>query len=63
MARSYGQYCGIAHALEVVGDRWSLLLVRELLYLGPRRFRDLRAGLPGLAPNLLTRRQIGRAHV
>jgi len=56
MARSYGQYCGIARALEVVGDRWSLLLVRELLYLGPRRFRDLRAALPGLAPNLLTRR-------
>jgi DNA-binding HxlR family transcriptional regulator len=56
MARSYGQYCGIARALDVVGDRWALLLVRELLYLGPRRFRDLRAALPGLAPNLLTRR-------
>jgi len=56
MPRSYGQYCGIARALDVVGDRWALLLVRELLYLGPRRFRDLRAALPGLAPNLLTRR-------
>lgn len=56
MPRSYGQYCALARALDVVGDRWSLLLVRELLYLGPRRFRDLRAALPGLAPNLLTRR-------
>jgi DNA-binding HxlR family transcriptional regulator len=56
MRRSYGQYCGIARSLDVVGDRWALLLVRELLYLGPRRFRDLRAALPGLAPNLLTRR-------
>lgn len=42
--------------MDVVGDRWALLLIRELLYLGPRRFRDLRAALPGLAPNLLTRR-------
>ena len=56
MGRSYGQYCGIARALDVVGDRWALLVVRELLYLGPRRFRDLQAALPGLAPNLLTRR-------
>lgn len=56
MGRSYGQYCGIARALDVVGDRWALLVVRELLYLGPRRYRDLRAALPGLAPNLLTRR-------
>jgi DNA-binding HxlR family transcriptional regulator len=56
MGRTYGQYCGIARALDVVGDRWALLLVRELLYLGPRRFRDLQAALPGLAPNLLTRR-------
>jgi DNA-binding HxlR family transcriptional regulator len=56
MRRSYGQYCGIARALDVVGDRWALLVVRELLYLGPRRFRDLQAALPGLAPNLLTRR-------
>jgi DNA-binding HxlR family transcriptional regulator len=56
MARSYGQYCGIARSLDVVGDRWALLVVRELLYLGPRRFRDLRLALPGLAPNLLTRR-------
>ena len=56
MSRSYGQYCGIARSLDVMGDRWALLLARELLYLGPRRFRDLRAALPGLAPNLLTRR-------
>jgi len=57
--RSYGQYCGLARALDVVGDRWTLLLLRELLYLGPRRFRDLRGALPGLAPNLLTRRLRG----
>ena len=56
MARSYGQYCALARALDVVGERWSLLVLRELLYLGPRRFRDLAAALPGLAPNLLTRR-------
>jgi len=56
MSRSYGQYCGISRSLDVVGDRWALLVVRELLYLGPRRYRDLRAALPGLAPNLLTRR-------
>jgi DNA-binding HxlR family transcriptional regulator len=55
-SKTYQQYCGLARALDVVGDRWTLLLVRELLYLGPRRFRDLAAAMPGLAPNLLTRR-------
>ncbi len=54
--RSYRQHCGIASALDVVGDRWTLLIVRELLYLGPRRFADLARSQPGLAPNLLTRR-------
>jgi DNA-binding HxlR family transcriptional regulator len=50
--RNYDQYCAIARALEVVGDRWTLLLVRELLT-GPKRHTDLRAGLPGIATNIL----------
>jgi len=53
--RTYGQYCGLAKALDRVGDRWSLLIVRELL-LGPARFSDLRDALPGIATNLLTER-------
>jgi DNA-binding HxlR family transcriptional regulator len=53
--RSYGQYCGLARALDVVGGRWSLLIVRELL-VGPARYRDLLAGLPGIATNLLAER-------
>jgi DNA-binding HxlR family transcriptional regulator len=52
--RSYGQYCSIARALDVVGDRWTLLMVRELLLRGQCRFVDLRNGLPGVAPNLLS---------
>lgn len=55
MAKTYGQFCGLARALDVVGDRWTLLVVRELL-LGPARFRDLQAGLPGIATNLLVDR-------
>ncbi|MGX9347765.1 winged helix-turn-helix transcriptional regulator [Microbacterium sp. KNMS] len=54
--KSYGQLCAVARALDVVGDRWTLLIVRELLIRGRARFRDLQAGLPGLAPNLLTQR-------
>ena len=50
--RNYDQYCAIARALEVVGDRWTLLLVRELLT-GPKRHTDLRTGLPGIATNVL----------
>lgn len=53
--RSYGQFCGLARALDRVGQRWTLLIVRELL-LGPKRFTDLREGLPGVATNLLTDR-------
>lgn len=53
--RSYGQYCGLARSLEVVGDRWNLLIVRQLL-LAPARYRDLIDGLPGIATNLLTDR-------
>lgn len=53
--RSYGQYCGLARALDVVGNRWSLLVVRELLT-GPARYGQLQAGLPGISTNLLTDR-------
>jgi DNA-binding HxlR family transcriptional regulator/putative sterol carrier protein len=53
--RSYQQYCGAARALDVVGDRWTLLIVRELTF-GPRRFTDLLDGLPGVSRNLLTAR-------
>src|ERR1700753_4181733 len=54
--RSYDQYCSIARALDVVGDRWTLLIVRELLLRGPCRFTDLKNGLPGIAANLLSGR-------
>jgi DNA-binding HxlR family transcriptional regulator len=53
--RSYGDPCGIARALDVIGERWALLVVRELV-LGPRRFTDLRAHLPGIATDVLTQR-------
>jgi DNA-binding HxlR family transcriptional regulator len=53
--RSYGQYCTVARALDVVGERWTLLLVRELST-GPKRFKDLLGGLPGIGTNLLTNR-------
>jgi DNA-binding HxlR family transcriptional regulator len=54
--RTYGQYCAIAKALDLVGDRWTLLIVRELLLRGPCRYTDLRNGLPGVATNLLAER-------
>jgi DNA-binding HxlR family transcriptional regulator len=54
--RSYGQFCAIARALDVVGDRWSLLIVRELLFRGACRYTDLLHGLPGIATNLLGER-------
>jgi DNA-binding HxlR family transcriptional regulator len=54
--RSYGQYCSVAKALDVIGDRWSLLIIRELLLQGPCRYTDLRNGLPGIATNLLSDR-------
>jgi DNA-binding HxlR family transcriptional regulator len=53
--KRYGQACAIARALDVVGERWSLLLVRELT-LGPRRYRDLATGLPGIPSNVLAAR-------
>lgn len=53
--RSYGQYCPIAAALDVLGDRWTLLILRELIG-GSRRYSDLRTELPGIATNLLSER-------
>lgn len=53
--KSYGQYCAVARALDVVGDRWTILIVRELL-IAPKRYGELRAGLPGIATNLLAER-------
>ena len=54
--RSYGQYCSVAKALDVIGDRWTLLVIRELLLQGPCRYTDLKNGLPGIATNLLSDR-------
>jgi DNA-binding HxlR family transcriptional regulator len=53
--RTYGDSCGVARALDLVGERWALLVVRELL-LGPKRFTDLRAGLVHLGPDVLSQR-------
>jgi DNA-binding HxlR family transcriptional regulator len=56
--RTYDDGCAAAHALDLVGERWALLIVRELL-LGPKRFTDLKAGLPGASPNVLAQRLRG----
>ncbi|MEU8154171.1 winged helix-turn-helix transcriptional regulator [Micromonospora sp. NPDC048986] len=53
--RSYGDPCGVARGLDIIGERWALLVVRDLL-LGPRRFNDLLGGLPGVSPNVLSQR-------
>src|ERR687889_1125250 len=53
--RTYGDGCAIAHGLDLVGERWALLLVRELL-LGPKRFTDLKNGLPSASPNVISER-------
>src|SRR5689334_22219934 len=53
--RSYNEACGIARALDVVGERWALMVVRELM-LGPKRFTDIRASLPGLSADVLSQR-------
>ena len=55
MNRSYGDQCGVARSLDVIGERWALLIVRELL-LGPKRFNDLLAGLDGASPNVISQR-------
>ncbi|MBI1879714.1 MAG: transcriptional regulator [Chloroflexi bacterium] len=54
-SRSYNQYCGLAYALDIIGERWTLLIVRELIA-GPRRFKDLMDGLPDISTNLLAER-------
>ena len=54
-ARRYDDPCGIARALDIVGDRWALLVVRELIF-GPKRFVQLRHGLRGVSPNVLSQR-------
>jgi DNA-binding HxlR family transcriptional regulator len=53
--RTYGDVCGVARALDLVGERWTLMIIRELL-LGPKRFTDLRTGLPHVGPDVLTQR-------
>ncbi len=58
VTRWYDDACGTAHGLELIGERWALLIVRELMF-GPRRFGDLRASLPGLSANVLTQRLEG----
>jgi DNA-binding HxlR family transcriptional regulator len=55
IGKSYDQYCPTARALDVVGERWTLLIARDLL-MGPKRYTDLRAGLPGIATDILTAR-------
>jgi len=54
-ARSYGQYCGVTTAVELIGERWALLIVRDLL-VGPRRYTDLKQGLPRIPTNILAAR-------
>jgi DNA-binding HxlR family transcriptional regulator len=56
MAKRYGQACPVAKALEVIGERWTLLIARDLLLQGPRRFQDFQESLKGIAPNLLSER-------
>lgn len=53
--RDYGQFCGLAAAMNVLGERWTILIIRELL-IGPARFNELAENLPGIGPNLLTER-------
>jgi DNA-binding HxlR family transcriptional regulator len=54
--RTYGQFCALARTLDVLGERWTLLIIRELLFRAPCRYTDLKNGLPGIAPNLLVQR-------
>lgn len=55
MSKPFEQYCPVAHAICLVGERWSLLIVRELMH-GPKRYTDLRDGLPGIGTNILAAR-------
>jgi DNA-binding HxlR family transcriptional regulator len=57
MARSYGiEECPVARTLDLIGERWTVLLLRDLLLHGPRRFQDFQTSLPGVAPNILSAR-------
>jgi len=57
MAKSYDiPDCGVARTLDLIGERWTILLLRDLLLQGPRRFQDFQASLPGVAPNILSAR-------
>jgi DNA-binding HxlR family transcriptional regulator len=56
MSSGYAQDCPVAKALDVVGEKWALLVLRDLFRKGPLRFQDLAAGLPGIAPNTLSAR-------
>lgn len=57
MARSYAiDDCPVARTLDLIGERWTILLLRDLLLQGPRRFQDFQASLPGVAPNVLSAR-------
>lgn len=56
MAKSYDLDCPVARALDVIGERWTLLILRDLLRRGPRRFSDFQEAFPGLAPNTLSDR-------
>jgi DNA-binding HxlR family transcriptional regulator len=56
MRTGYGQDCPVARALDVIGEKWSLLILRDLMRKGPLRFQALEAGLPGVAPNTLSAR-------
>src|SRR6185295_5347572 len=56
MAATYGQKCPVARALDLIGERWSLLILRDLRRYGPLRFQQLEQGLPGSAPNTLSAR-------
>ena len=53
--KTYGQYCGLARAAEILGERWTLVILRDLL-VGPKRFNELRRGIPGIPSNMLTKR-------
>src|SRR5262245_5747079 len=53
--KNYGQYCPVARTLDIVGERWTLLVIRDLM-MGPKRYTDLREGLPGIATDILTAR-------
>jgi DNA-binding HxlR family transcriptional regulator len=55
MKKRYDQYCPVAHALDLIGERWALLVVRELMH-GPKRYTDLAANLPGIGTNILASR-------